>query len=281
MNEDGLPAETEPPISEDLQQRGIDFLQGLLASGKVDLDRFHRALDALLGVHTQADFASVVRSLPPPVEFTPPARRRQEPLEISTSMGEVRLEGRWQVSRLTKIDTGMGPVTIDLSQAEFDDWDVEIVVHTHMGTITVIVPRGLEVRPVGRSGPVNTALEPPIPGFPVVRLSATCDMGTIRVMHPTEKKQRRQRWRRRRSKGLPGPCSTHSREPAERHIGFADCCFFCVCFVIPAGCHHARCHVSGEAFRASRGPPAPVRSRTVPALIQSRKVIGSGRRAGC
>ena len=133
MNDDGLPAETGSPVSEDLQQRGIDFLQELLASGKVDLDRFQKALDALLEVHTQADFASVVRSLPPPVEFTPPARRRQEPLEISTSMGEVRLEGRWQVSRLTKIDTGMGPVTIDLSQAEFDDWDVEIVVHTHMG----------------------------------------------------------------------------------------------------------------------------------------------------
>jgi hypothetical protein len=40
MGEDGLPAETGPPISEDLQQRGVDFLQGLLASGKVDLDRF-------------------------------------------------------------------------------------------------------------------------------------------------------------------------------------------------------------------------------------------------
>ena len=146
----------------------------------MDLDRFQAALDALLGVHTQSDFASVVRSLPAPVEFTLPARRRQEPLEISTSMGEVRLEGRWQVSRLTTIDTGMGDVTIDLSQAEFDDRNVEIVVHTHMGTITVIVPRGLEVRPVGRSGPINTALEPPIPGFPVVRLSATCGMGTIR-----------------------------------------------------------------------------------------------------
>jgi cell wall-active antibiotic response 4TMS protein YvqF len=206
MNEDGLPAETEPPISEDLQQRGIDYLQELLASGKVDLDRFQAALDALLGVHSQADFASVVRSLPPPVEFTPPARRRQEPLEISTSMGEVRLEGRWQVSRSTKIDTGMGSVTVDLSQAEFDDWDVEIVVHTHMGAITVIVPRGLEVRPVGRSGPVNTAaLDPPIPGFPVVRLSATCDMGTICVMHPAEQRQRRRRWRRRRGKTTPRP----------------------------------------------------------------------------
>ena len=104
MDDDGLPAESGPPISEDLQQRGIDYLQELLASGKVDLDRFQTALDALLGVHTQADFASVVRSLPAPVEFTPPARRRQEPLEISTSMGEVRLEGRWQVSLLTKID---------------------------------------------------------------------------------------------------------------------------------------------------------------------------------
>jgi len=205
MNGDGLPAETEPPVSEDLRQRGIDYLQELLASGKVDLDRFQTALDALLGAHTQAGFASVVRSLPAPVEFTSPARRRQEPLEISASMGEVRLEGRWQVSRLTKIDTGMGGVTIDLSQAEFDDRDVEIVVHTHMGTITVIVPRGFEVRPVGRSGPVNTALEPPIPGFPIVRLSATCDMGTIRVMHPAEKRQRRGGWLRRRSKTTPRP----------------------------------------------------------------------------
>lgn len=206
MNGDGLPAESEPPISEDLQQRGINFLQGLLASGRVDLDRFQEALDALLRVRTQADFASVVRSLPPPVEFTPPARRRQEPLEISTSMGEVRLEGRWQVSRLIVIETGMGSVTIDLSQAEFDDWDVQIVVHTHMGAITVIVPRGLEVRPVGKSGPVDAAgLEPPIPGFPVLRLSATCDMGTIRVMHPAEKTHRRSRWRRRRSATTPRP----------------------------------------------------------------------------
>ena len=205
MGDDGLPAETGPLVSEDLQQRGIDFLQGLLASGKVDLDRFQTALDALLAARTQADFASVIRSLPPPVEFASPARWRQEPLEISTSMGEVRLEGRWQVSRLTKIDTGIGPVTIDLSQAEFDDWDVGMVVHTHMGDITVIVPRGVEVRPVGRSGPVNTALEPPIPGFPVVRLSATCDMGTIRVMHQAEIRQRRRRWRRPRGTKTPPP----------------------------------------------------------------------------
>jgi hypothetical protein len=110
-------------------------------------------------------------------------------------MGEVRLEGRWQVSRRTTISAGMGAVLIDLSDAEFDDWDVEIVVRTTMVAITVVAPPGFDVRLVGRNGPVTTSVGPPIPGFPVVRLSAMSDMGTIRVIHPSDQVRRR-RWRR-------------------------------------------------------------------------------------
>lgn len=203
MSDDRLPAETEPPISEDLRQRGIDVLQELLADGKVDLDRFEAALDGLLGARTHADLACVVRSLPPPVAFTPAARRRQEPLKISTSMNDVRLKGRWQLGRLTKISTGMGAVTIDLTEAEFDDWDVKIIVDTGMGSITVIAPRGLDVRQVGRSAAVKSTLEEPIPGFPVVQLSASCGRGTVRLMHPKEKRRRRWEWRRRPSRTAP------------------------------------------------------------------------------
>lgn len=74
-----------------------------------------------------------------------------------------------------------------------------------MRAITVIAPRGLEVRQVGTSGMVQTDLEPPIPGYPVVRLSATSDTGTIRVKHPTEKRKSRRRWLRRRSKTISRP----------------------------------------------------------------------------
>jgi len=197
VDDDRLPAETEPLVSEDLRERGIKVLQGLLASGTVDLDSFQRALDGLLKARTHADFAAVLRSLPPPVQFTPPALRREEALEISTSMGEVRLEGRWQVGSLTKIDTGMGDVTIDLTEAEFDDWDVRIVVNVGMGSVTVIAPAGLDVRQVGKNTAFNSTLQEPIPGFPVVRLSASCTMGTIRLMHPKEKRQRRWGGRRR------------------------------------------------------------------------------------
>ena len=197
VTSDGPPVEAGPPISEDLRQRGIVVLQGLFASGKVDEDGFQYSLDGLLRVRTEGEFASIMRSLPPPVALTSPNRRRQEPLEITTSIGEFRLDGRWQVGHLTKIDTGMGAVIIDLTEAEFDDWDVEIIVHTSMGAITVISPPGLDIRLVGRNGPVTTSLEPPIPGFPVVRLSATSDMGTIRIVNATEQPQRRKRWRRR------------------------------------------------------------------------------------
>jgi hypothetical protein len=131
--------------------------------------------------------------------FTPAARRRQEPLKISTSISDVRLKGRWQVGRLTKISTGMGAVTIDLTEDEFDDWDVQIVVDTGMGSITVIAPRGLDVRQAWSRAAVKGTLEEPVPGFPVVRLSASCGSGMIRLTHPKEKRQRRWGWRRSRA----------------------------------------------------------------------------------
>jgi hypothetical protein len=197
VTSDRLPVEAEPQIFEDVRQRGIVVVQGLFAEGRVDQNTFQEALDVLLAVHSEAEFASLMRSLPLPVTVTPPARQHQEPLEIKTSMGEVRLDGRWHVGRLTKIETGMGAVIVDLTEAEFDDWDVQIVVHTRMGAITVISPPGLDVRLVGRNSPVTMSLEPRIPGFPVVRLSATSDMGAISVVNPTGSQPRRKRWRRR------------------------------------------------------------------------------------
>jgi len=197
VTSDGLPVEAGPPISEDVRQRGIAVLQGLFARGQVDEGDFHGALDGMLRAGTEGEFGSLMRRLPPPVPLTAPDRRRREPLEIASSMGEVRLDGRWQVGYRTKIIAGMGAVVVDLTEAEFDAWEVEIVVHTSMGAITVIAPPGLDVRLVGRNGPVTSSLDPPIPGFPVVRLSATSDMGTIRVGHPAERLTRRKRWRRR------------------------------------------------------------------------------------
>ena len=166
----------------------------------MDLETFQHAVDGLLAARSEEELASVVRSLPPPVAFTSPGRRRHEPLQITTPMSEVRLEGRWQVGRHTTVETGMGSVTIDLTEAEFDDWEVEIGVRTTMGSIIVIVPEGFDVRPVGRSGAVESWLGPVIPGFPVVLLRAVSDMGSIRIGHSEDQLRRRSRRGRQRAR---------------------------------------------------------------------------------
>jgi hypothetical protein len=198
MPSDLIPATDGVPLSEATRQSGVEFLQGLMASGAVDDEQFHRALDQLLAADTATAMASVVRGLPAPVAMTPPSRQRQDALEISTAMGDVRLDGHWQVSRHTKITARMGSIIIDLRQAEFDDWDVEITAHSDLGIITVIVLPGMDVQAVGRNGPITFDIDPPIPGFPIVRLSATTVMGLIRVTHSEKKIQRRQRWWHRR-----------------------------------------------------------------------------------
>jgi len=175
VDHDGLPAETEPLISEDLREREIEVLQGLLASGTVDLDRFQRALDGLLGARTTADFGPVVRGLPPPFHSL-------RPHGGGKSAEDLHLDGQGSphgplAGRPSHQDMGgYGDVTIDLTEAEFDNWDVKIVVDINMGSLTVIVPRGLDVRQVGRSAAFTSTLQEPIPGFPVVRLSAFCNM---------------------------------------------------------------------------------------------------------
>lgn len=200
MTIDPLPIGEEPSMQESARDRGIAVLQGLVASGTVGIDRFQSALDSLMTARTDADFARVVRSLPPPMELTPPARRRQEPFEVTASVGEVRLDGRWQVSKRTIVSAMVGAVIIDLSHAEFDDWDVEIEAHSTVGAIKVLVPRGFDVRLVGVNSAVDLDLEPPIPGFPTIRLTATSDLGAVRVMHPSQRPHRFREWRMRRAR---------------------------------------------------------------------------------
>ena len=65
MASDRLPVGSEPEISEELRRRGIVFVQGLFADGRVDQNTFQQAVDGLLAVHMETDFASLMRSLPP------------------------------------------------------------------------------------------------------------------------------------------------------------------------------------------------------------------------
>ncbi len=180
-------------MREDAQHRATEFLKELYAAGDIDAGRFDTSVNRILGAGSEAELAEVVRSLPPPMALTAPDRRLAEPLEIHSGTGKLRLTGRWQVARQTHVSADLGSVTIDLTEAEFDDNVIDLHVYTGWGSITVIVPRGVAVQIMRHRGGIDSQLEPPVPGLPLIRLDMTTNVGRIRLRHPGTLPDRRRR----------------------------------------------------------------------------------------
>jgi Domain of unknown function (DUF1707) len=180
-------------MREDVRHRATEFLKEVYAAGDIDGRRFDTSIDGILAAKTEADLAEVVRSLPPPMAFTSPDRRLANPLEIHSGTGRLRLAGRWQVARQTHVSADLGSVRIDLTEAEFDDNTIDLHVYTGCGSITIIVPRGAGVQITHHRGGVDSRLEPPVPGLPLIRLDLTTNIGRIHLRHPETSRTRSRR----------------------------------------------------------------------------------------
>jgi len=183
-------------MREDAQQRATEFVKELYAVGDIDGGRFDASVTGILAATTETELAEIVQSLPPPVTVTSADRRLTKPLEIHSGLGRLRLAGRWQVGKETHVSADLGSVRIDLTEAEFDDKLIDLHVYTGCGSITIIVPRGVGVQITHHRGGVDSRLEPPVPGLPVVRLDMTTNIGRIHLRHPgTHSGTAHRRWR--------------------------------------------------------------------------------------
>ena len=171
-------------MREDARQRATEFVKELYAAGEIDADRLDAGVAGVLSARSEAELAEVVRSLPAPVALTSPQRRLARPLEIHSGLGRLRLAGTWQLAAETHISADLGSISLDLTEAEFDDHVVDLHVYTGCGGITIIVPRGVAVQVTHHRGGTDMRLDPPVPGLPLVRLDATTNIGRIHLRHP-------------------------------------------------------------------------------------------------
>lgn len=174
---------------DDAQHRATEFLKEQYAAGNIDAGQLESGVAGLLAARTEAELAEVVRGLPAPVAFTSPDRRLAKPLEIKGGIGRLRLTGRWQIGEQTHVSADLGSVRLDLTQAEFDGDIIDLHVYTGWGSITIIVPHGVAVQIVQHRGGVDTRLDPPIPGFPLIRLDVTTNIGRVHLRHPRAAKR--------------------------------------------------------------------------------------------
>jgi hypothetical protein len=145
----------------------------------------------VLAARTETEWDGVLRSLPSPVTLSSADRRLDQPLKIRGGTGRLRLDRPWQLARNTSVRAELGSVMIDLIQAQFDERTIDLSVYTGWGTITIVVPPGVGIQLLRSHGTVSSRIPAPLPGFPVVRLSAQTNIGRIRLRTPEDLRRRR------------------------------------------------------------------------------------------
>ena len=89
-------------------------------------------------------------------------------------------------------------MTLDLTAAEFDDRVIDLHVYTGYRSTTIIVPRGVGVQVTRHRGGVDSRLDPPLPGLPLIRLDVTTNIGRVHLRHPGSPERRSRRRDRKR-----------------------------------------------------------------------------------
>ena len=181
-------------LADDRRELAIAILRRAVTDGRLSLTAFEAAVDVVMRSQREAELAMLVRELAPPVRITPPERQHADVVELTTSgpFADIKQTGRWQVPRWLVVRTGASKITLDLTDAEFDDWEIDIEARTTLGDVVLVVPRGTAVQLVRTKGPVRSALDPPAPGYPLIRLTVELEgIGTIRLRHPKVRRRDR------------------------------------------------------------------------------------------
>jgi hypothetical protein len=183
------------------QTRLIARLKDLTANGALSLDEFGGLVEEVLAAKTYDELSKIGRRLPPVVALTPPSDRLVDTLEIRTTSGAMHWRGRWQLARRTVASTSTGMVKLDLTEATWDDLVIELQLETFTGLMSVVVPDGVRVVIVSAEGTVvNRVSEPPLPGAPVLQVTAKATATgaiSIRPAKPPQRRHKRRRFRRR------------------------------------------------------------------------------------
>jgi hypothetical protein len=156
-------------------------LRDATVDGRLTLEEFDERVGAAHQARTHGELATLTGDLP--------STRAIAPAEPETKMRAVgsRLvrKGRWSLSRRMSFRSVFGTIHLDLRDATLPGAEVDLHVRNFFGTVTVIVPAGVDTQVLGGGLFASQVLEPgrtaPAPGAPVLRIHDSGSGGTLYV----------------------------------------------------------------------------------------------------
>ncbi|MEU9180199.1 DUF1707 domain-containing protein [Streptomyces sp. NPDC048550] len=154
-------APAEMRASDADRDRIAHILADAVAEGRLTADEHSERLDSLYAVKTVGELEVLVRDLPAPGAAPAAPSYAQGPAgpapagqaEVSETVvavcSSVARKGRWRPGAHTRVVSVLGDVTVDLTEAVFEQQVTEINVTSVLGNVEILVPENVTLRGYG------------------------------------------------------------------------------------------------------------------------------------
>jgi Domain of unknown function (DUF1707)/Cell wall-active antibiotics response 4TMS YvqF len=191
MSDDHGPRPMPILASDAERERSIALLRGAVSEGRLTLEEFSERVGLAHAARTDQELATLARDLPAaPAASTSPAIVSEEHRAFCSHL--IR-SGPWSLPGRSSWRSIFGTIDLDLRQARLDDPETVLEVYNLFGTVTVIVPEGVEVVVRGgglfASQKIESPDGPPIAGGPRLTIDTRGPGGTlyVRTRPPVQK----------------------------------------------------------------------------------------------
>ncbi|GAA3199976.1 DUF1707 domain-containing protein [Actinocorallia longicatena] len=176
------------------RERIAELLHEAVSDGRLTLEEHSERIERVYQAKTLGELTAFTRDLLP---------EEQQPFRIDgrallALFGSSKREGRWVVPAKLPVAALFGTIELDLTDAILQRKHITLDVSALGGRLRLIVPDGVEVRITGRTVLATKDLRNPKPGpnaaeGPVVEVTGTLLLGSVKVVRPKRKRFRLRR----------------------------------------------------------------------------------------
>jgi hypothetical protein len=170
------------------REHSTELLSQAVVEGRLTLEEFSDRVGRAQAARTREELALLTEDLPaPPPAPAPTMSTEAVPTQHRHVAAFSRLvrSGPWELAERSEFRCIFGTITLDLSQARLAGSTVALEIFNLFGTVTVLVPEGVDVSVTGgglfASQVVQPPASPPVHGAPRLRINARGPGGTTYV----------------------------------------------------------------------------------------------------
>jgi len=184
----------QPPAvlaSDAERDQSVELLRSAVVDGRLTLEEFTERVDLAQAARTDLELAALARDLPAarPGAAAAPSTR---PVSVAPAgehhrafCSRISRSGPWSLPAHGSYSSIFGTIDLDLRQARLSADVTELDVFNLFGTVTVIVPEGVDVSVDGgglfASQVIDSPQVPPVRDAPKLRIHASGPGGTLYV----------------------------------------------------------------------------------------------------